>query len=217
MLAATPLLPSWRNAWPVLFTRIPVAPLTLLLMDDVAAREPSDENLMLAYAAGQITAFERLYARHRGPLYRYLDRQLRNRALAEELFQDIWQKVIAARTQWRPEAAFTTWLYKIAHNRLNDHWRATKHRQEAPDNAVKHTAQIQDPHTPERRLVDLEQRRQLQIALNELPDAQRQVLLLRLEQELTLEEIGQITGVGRETVKSRLRYAMDTLRVRLNP
>jgi RNA polymerase sigma-70 factor (ECF subfamily) len=54
------------------------------------------------------------------------------------------------------------------------------------------------------------------MALAELPDEQREVLLLRLEQELTLEEIGEITGVGRETVKSRLRYAMDKLRARLN-
>lgn len=64
---------------------------------------------------------------------------------------------------------------------------------------------------------EFEQRRRLQLALDELPDEQREVLLLRLEQELTLEEIGAITGVGRETVKSRLRYAMDKLRARLNP
>ena len=55
----------------------------------------------------------------------------------------------------------------------------------------------------------------MQLALDDLPEEQREVLLLRLEQELTLEEIGDITGVGRETVKSRLRYAMDKLRARL--
>ncbi len=62
---------------------------------------------------------------------------------------------------------------------------------------------------------EFERRRQLQLALDDLPDEQREVLLLRLEQELTLEEIGEVTGVGRETVKSRLRYAMDKLRARL--
>ena len=62
---------------------------------------------------------------------------------------------------------------------------------------------------------EFERRRQLQLALDDLPEEQREVLLLRLEQELTLEEIGTITGVGRETVKSRLRYAMDKLRMRL--
>ena len=74
---------------------------------------------------------------------------------------------------------------------------------------------VPDPDTPERQLSDFEQRRQLQLALDELPEEQREVILLRLEQELTLEEIGEVTGVGRETVKSRLRYAMDKLRARL--
>ena len=77
------------------------------------------------------------------------------------------------------------------------------------------TARIPDHDTPERTLSEFEQRRRLQLALDELPAEQREVLLLRLEQELTLEEIGAITGVGRETVKSRLRYAMDKLRARL--
>ncbi len=77
-------------------------------------------------------------------------------------------------------------------------------------------ARVPDPETPERILSDFEQRRRLQLALAELPDDQREVLQLRLEQELTLEEIGEITGVGRETVKSRLRYAMDKLRARLS-
>ena len=133
--------------------------------------DASDEALMLAYAAGEATAFEQLYARHRGKLYRYLLRQLRDNGLADELFQDIWQRVVSART-----------------------------------------ARLADPDTPERVLSEFERRRQLQLALDDLPGEQREVLLLRLEQELTLEEIGEVTGVGRETVKSRLRYAMDKLR-----
>jgi len=176
------------------------------------ATEPADDALMLAYAGGDVRAFEQLYGRHRGPLYRFLVRQLRNTALAEELFQDVWQRVIAARASWQPEAAFSTWLFRIAHNRLNDHWRAQRHRPAAPDDADQRTARVADPETPERQLSEFEQRRDLQRALDALPDEQREVLVLRLEQELTLEEIGQITGVGRETVKSRLRYAMDKLR-----
>ena len=73
-----------------------------------------------------------------------------------------------------------------------------------------------DHDTPERQLSEFEERRRLQLALDELPEEQREVILLRLEQELSLEEIGEMTGVGRETVKSRLRYAMDKLRQRLN-
>jgi RNA polymerase sigma-70 factor (ECF subfamily) len=170
---------------------------------------------MLAYAAGDVPAFEQLYARHRGRLYRFLLRQLRDGALADELFQDIWQRVIAARAGWTPDAPCGTWLYRIAHNRLGDHWRAAKYRPPAPDDADERAARIPDFDTPERQLSEFEQRRQLQLALDELPEEQREVLLLRMEQDLTLEEIGAITGVGRETVKSRLRYAMDKLRARL--
>ena len=178
--------------------------------------EPSDATLMLAYAAGDMEAFSQLYARHRTPLYRFLLRQLRNEALADELFQDIWQRVVTHRADWKPDAPFTGWLYRIAHNRLNDHWRAQKHRPPAPGDAEERVARITDQDTPERALSEFEERRRLQLALAELPDDQRTVLLLRLEQELSLEEIGEATGVGREPVKSRLRYAMDKLRARLN-
>jgi RNA polymerase sigma-70 factor (ECF subfamily) len=175
----------------------------------------SDETLMLAWAAGDLPAFEQLYGRHRGRLYRYLLRQLRNPAIADDVFQDVWQRVVTARADWRPDAAFATWLYRIAHNRLADHWRAQRYRPPAPPDGDERTARIPDPHSPERTLSEFEQRRALQLALDELPEDQREVVLLRLEQDMTLEEIGIVTGVGRETVKSRLRYAMDKLRARL--
>lgn len=186
----------------------------------VNAPESSDEFLMLAWLAGDPGAFEQLYARHRLKLYRYLLRQLRDNALADELFQDVWQRVIAGRAGWSvhektAEAGFAAWLYTIAHHRLGDHWRGLKHRPAVPADADERLARLADADTPERVLSEFERRRQLQLALDDLPDEQREVLLLRLEQELTLEEIGEVTGVGRETVKSRLRYAMDKLRARL--
>ena len=187
--------------------------LTLAAVDGTDAT--SDEALMLAYAGGDAGAFEALYARHRLKLYRYLARRLRDDALADELFQDVWQRVITARRDWRPDAGFATWLYTIAHHRLADHWRALKHRPAAPADHEERLARLADPDTPERVLSEFERRRVLQLALDALPDEQREVLLLRLEQELTLEQIGEITGVGRETVKSRLRYAMDKLRARM--
>jgi RNA polymerase sigma factor (sigma-70 family) len=214
------LLGSPRDSASRLFPR--ARPLTafeqsanLPRMNDMA--EISDEQLMLAYGAGDVAAFERLYQRHRGKLYRFLARQLRgNGALTDEMFQDVWQRVIAAREHWKPEALFATWLYRIAHNRLADHWRALQHRPAAPGDADERLERLPDHDTPERQLTEFEERRRLQLALDELPEDQRIVVLLRLEQELTLEEIGEVTGVGRETVKSRLRYAMDKLRTRLN-
>ena len=177
----------------------------------------TDDALMLAWAAGDAGAFEVLYARHRGPLFHFLLGQLRDRPLAEEIYQDVWQRVIAARAGWRPDAAFATWLYRIAHNRLNDHWRAQRHRPPAPVDADLRTAALADPDDPEGLASREETRARLQEALAELPEDQREAVLLRLQQELSLDEIGRITGVGRETVKSRLRYALDKLRARLNP
>lgn len=191
----------------------PLPPRTLRAMNEGAPA--SDEQLMLDWVAGDMAAFEELYGRHRTRLYRFLMRHLRDAALADECFQDIWQKVIGARAGWVPDAPFGTWLYRIAHNRLGDHWRASKYRPPAPEDADERAARIPDPDTPERHLSEFEQRRRLQLALDALPPEQREVIVLRLEQELTLEEIGAITGVGRETVKSRLRYAMDKLRAGL--
>jgi RNA polymerase sigma factor (sigma-70 family) len=88
------------------------------------AMGPSDEELMLAYRAGEASAFDALYARHRGGVFRYLRRQAGSAAVAEELFQDVWLRLIDARGSYEPRAKFTTWLFTIAHNRLMDHFRA---------------------------------------------------------------------------------------------
>src|SRR5690348_18487030 len=93
--------------------------------------DQTDEELMLAYAGGDLLAFEMLYRRHRGMLYRFLLRTLRHRADADELFQDTWSRLISARERYRPEAKFTTWLLQIAHNLIVDRFR--RHRPEASD------------------------------------------------------------------------------------
>jgi RNA polymerase sigma-70 factor (ECF subfamily) len=175
-----------------------------------------DATLMLAYAQGDLGAFEALYARHRGTLYRFLLRACRQPAVADELFQETWSRVIAARERYQPQAKFTTWLLQIAHNLLVDSYRRKRPTLdgEAGELAI---AQMEAPaqEQPEHALSDFEQRRRLQRAIEQLPDEQRTAVLLRLEQELSLEEIADVTGVGRETVKSRLRYAMNKLREQL--
>src|SRR5512138_1247214 len=85
--------------------------------------EAPDEQLMLAYRDGNAAAFEALYTRHRARLYRFVLRSVKSRAVGEELFQEIWMRVIEARARYTPQARFTTWLYTIAHNHLVDHWR----------------------------------------------------------------------------------------------
>jgi RNA polymerase sigma-70 factor (ECF subfamily) len=177
--------------------------------------ERTDEELMLAYAGGDLLAFETLYRRHRGTLYRFLLRSLRHRADADELFQETWGRLIAARERYRPDAKFTTWLLQIAHNLVVDLFRRQRPQASAAEtDAVMRNLDAPESEQPERVLTDFEQRRRLQIALEELPDEQRIAFLLRVEGGLGLDEIGAVTGAGRETVKSRLRYALARIRAR---
>src|SRR5690606_16947323 len=137
---------------------------------DPAVDTPADETLMQAWAGnGDVAAFEALYARHRAPLFRFLQGHLHDRGLAEELFQDVWQRVIAARAGWRPDAPFGAWLYRIAHNRLNDHWRARRHRPPAPADAQERTAALAARDDPERNASQDEAAARLYRALDELP------------------------------------------------
>src|SRR5437879_7598227 len=81
--------------------------------------EAPDEQLMLAYRDGNAGAFETLYLRHRERVFRFVLRSVKSRATAEELFQEIWMRVIEARERYTPQARFTTWLYTIAHHRID--------------------------------------------------------------------------------------------------
>lgn len=170
-------------------------------------REASDEKLMQRYAKGDAEAFDQLYARHRGPLYRYFIRQVNNPATANDLYQGAWEKIIKARSSYRPSAPFTVWMYRIAHNHLVDYYRRMK-----PVDSVEPDA-LPDTNTdPSQGAIKSEQNDLLRAGIITLPAEQRDTLLLQLESGLKLEEIAKVTGVGRETVKSRLRYAVNYLK-----
>lgn len=175
-----------------------------------------DATLMLAYAQGELAAFDVLYARHRGTLYRFLLRSARDPRVAEELFQETWSRVIAARSRYTPQAKFSTWLLQIAHNLLIDSYRRRQPvaTGEEAELALERAA-LPDQEQPEHVWSEFERRRRLQRAIEALPDEQRTAVLLRLENDLSVEDIAQVTGVGRETAKSRLRYAMNRLREQL--
>jgi len=177
--------------------------------------EDSDEALMQAWARDDLRAFEVLYARHRGMLWRFLLRGVGD-PVAEELFQDTWARVVAARARWRPEAKFTTWLLQIAHNLMVDHWRRQRPADPDPE-ATLAALEIPEEQHPDGDLSEFEQRRRLQRALDVLPPEQREAFVLRAEAGLGVDEIAEATGVGRETAKSRLRYAMVRLREALKP
>jgi RNA polymerase sigma-70 factor (ECF subfamily) len=174
-----------------------------------------DEALMLAYAAGEASAFDALYARHKGAVFRYLRRQTGNAALAEELFQDVWLKLIDARAGYEPRAKFTTWLFTIAHNRLMDYFRSSARAALLSYDDAPVDDMPADWPRPEETALRRETAARLLAAIDALPAAQREAFLLQQEGELSVEEIAQTTGVNRETAKSRLRYAMAKLRAEL--
>ena len=170
--------------------------------------EGADEELMIAYRDGNAGAFETLYARHRARLFRFVLRSVKERGMAEELFQDVWMRVIEARDRYAPKARFTTWLYSIAHNRLIDHWRRKGLSVVSLDDDVL----VASADNPERQVEARQGLERFSKALEALPPAQREAFLLHEEAGMSVAEIAQATGVGEEAAKSRLRYALAKLK-----
>ena len=170
-------------------------------------REFTDEQLMQRYAKGEAKAFDQLYDRHRGPLYRYFNRQVSDAATANDLYQGAWEKIIKSRRKYRPAAPFTAWMYKIAHNHLVDYY-----RRKSPADSTETDTLADDQANPAQDFIKGKQREKLRMSIVALPAEQRDTLLLQLETGLKLEDIAMVTGVSRETVKSRLRYAVTKLK-----
>jgi len=174
-----------------------------------------DGELMLRYARGDLRAFEVLYQRHRGGLYRYLSRHTHNPEAANDLFQEVWSKVIASRDRYERRAKFQTFLYRIAHNCFVDYCRRSTVRAEISDDGQEGwqgALAAPDNDQPDVHAERAQATDHYKAALAQLPSEQRDVFLLYEESGLTLEEIAVITAVGPETAKSRLRYAVSKLR-----
>ena len=174
---------------------------------------------MLAYVGGNTKAFESLYSRHKRALYQYLLNSCGNDALAHELYQDIWLRVVNRRNSYSADAPFNAWLYRIARNRLIDH-----HRQHsASDNRHLYMDEqnfpiatlVNQPLSPD-EIASLTQRADvLTTAIQKLPPAQREAILLRHIAGMTVNEVAEFVNEGAETVKSRLRYAVAKIRSQL--
>jgi RNA polymerase sigma factor (sigma-70 family) len=177
----------------------------------------SDEVLMSRYARGDAAAFERLYRRHETRTWRYIERNVGNRATADELMQEVWFAVARQAPRYQPAARFTTWLFTIAHNRIIDWVRKSRPQtrlESLNDEGGSVTMQLAaDPSSgPLAAAVAREQSSALAQALAELPAEQRDAFLMQIEGDLSVEDIATITGVSFETSKSRLRYARMKLR-----
>lgn len=183
-------------------------------MDD---GDPSDEVLIARYARGDAEAFARLYRRHELRTWRYLERNVGDRATAEELMQELWFAVARDAGRYRPSARFSTWLFTIARNRMIDAARARRPQVSLEALGLEAAPVLErlatDPAAgPLAAAEARDQAVALRGALERLPAEQRDAFLLQVEGDLGVGEVAAVTGASFETAKSRLRYARMRLR-----
>jgi len=185
--------------------------------DAVASKsQEPDAKLMQRYCAGDSRAFDALYLKHKDGVYRYMYRHCGQKNIVEELVQDTWMRLVDKREQFVAQqgSSFAAYLYRIAHNRLVDHYRRMGLENDAFSQQDDEQLQNYAEKMPEVS-EQLHHRRQLDkliVTLDELPVAQRDAFLLHEEGGLTLADIAELHGVPRETIKSRLRYAFARIR-----
>lgn len=175
---------------------------------------------MLRFGRGEAAAFEALYRRHELRVFRYLRRNVRNEASANDLMQEVWFAVARSAHSYQPTAKFSTWLFTIAHNRMVDMIRVSARVQglhaggdtdsegESPLDSIAADAKLEPPAAVQLQ----DESAALLRAVAQLPTEQRAAFLLQAEGDLSVEEIAAITESNFETVKSRLRYARAKLR-----
>lgn len=185
--------------------------------------DPPDEQLLAAYRGGDIDAFEALLGRYRVPMFNVILRLVGDRGRAEEIYQEVWLKVVERSGDFRGDARFSTWLYTVARNLCIDHQRKTKLRThpslDQPGSGSESPLSGRLPNSgpsPETLAVGRLVRSRIALAVERLPNEQREVFLLRHLQGLAFREIAEVVGVPINTVKSRMRYALERLQVSLS-
>jgi len=181
----------------------------------------TDEALMIRYQRGDRTAFAQLVRRHQGALYNFAFRQLRTQSVAEDVVQEAFIRVVQNAADFKHEARFTTWLYTIARNLCIDQMRKRALRKhpsldearsgEDGDGPTLGEQTADTRASVERDAAGSEIKIRIARAVEALPDEQREVFLMREVANLPFKEIADITGVPENTVKSRMRYALERL------
>ena len=182
-------------------------------------QDMSDEELLAAFQQGDPGAFERLLRRHRGPLFTFLVRMTGDRAKAEDLAQETFLRLVKGAAAWEQRARFQTWLYTIARNLCVDQSRRDKFRRtdsldaDGPGDEppLVESVAAEGP-GPERGAESARLRPLLQAALLSLPVEQREVFILREQAGVPFKEIAEVIGVNENTIKSRMRYALEGMR-----
>jgi RNA polymerase sigma-70 factor (ECF subfamily) len=197
--------------------------------EDTVARETfddgaSDLELLGRFHTGDHAAFASLLARYQRPVFNFVLRMLRERQVAEDVTQDVFVRVIQGASGFQSQAKFSTWLFTIARNACVDHGRRSKHRKHASLDATSGDADAavrlidrlphQQPGT-DRSASSPRIRERIARALEHLPEEQREVFLLRQVDDLPFAEIAAICSISENTVKSRMRYALERLQAAL--
>lgn len=187
----------------------------------MALADSSDEDLMFQYKAGAVASFEELLRRHRRAVFHFCLRSLRNPQAAEDALQEVFIRVVRHAPTWEPKAKFRTWLFTIARNHCIDEARKNTFRRteslDAPLREGDGTATRMDTVASNGLAADdathaVRIRAVLDEAVGNLPAEQREVFLLREHAGVQFKEIAEMTGVSENTVKSRMRYALESIR-----
>jgi len=186
--------------------------------------EVSDEKLMARYRRGEIEAMNELVRRYEKPLFSFLWRMSGNGADVQEIFQEVWLRVIAKSREFKQER-FKGWIFTIARNLVIDTSRRQK-RLVSMDEPV--AGGVESEMTLADRLVSRESGPDYQVngretrsaidqALAGLPKEQREVLVMRMESDLTFREISEVLGIPLNTCLARMQYALGKMKTRLKP
>jgi len=191
-----------------------------------SARTETDEALMIRFQRGERAAFTQLVRRHQTGLYNFALRQLRVQSLAEDVVQEAFVRVVQNALDFKHEARFSTWVYTITRNLCIDQLRKRALRKHPSLDEAKRGEEGDGPTlgeqtadsraNVERQVTGSELKERIAAAVDELPDDQREVFLLREMSNLPFKEIAEITGVPENTVKSRMRYALERLQTALS-
>lgn len=189
-----------------------------------ALEELSDEVLLGRFNEGQVEAFEELLARYRRPVFNFVLRSVRDGSRAEEILQDVFLRVVQRSGEFRGQSKFSTWLYTIARNRCIDHGRKMVFRRHVSLDAPSRSRSAGEEQGPtlldrvaaetrgsEREAIGHQLKTAIERAVEALPEEQREVFLMRQVQNLAFKEIAVVVGASENTVKSRMRYALERL------
>ncbi|MBR6036626.1 MAG: sigma-70 family RNA polymerase sigma factor [Bacteroidaceae bacterium] len=181
-------------------------------------RELADEQLVSLYQEGNNNAFDTLLKRYQQKVFSYLLYSVKNQELAEDLFQDVFIKMVVRikSGQYAENGKFSSWMMRIVHNHLIDYYRTTPTEHiisnDESDIDLFNNADIAINENREQEMIDQQTLKEVKELIAMLPDAQREVLLMRVYDELSFKEIAQKTNCSINTALGRMRYAIINLR-----